>query len=323
MRYLTMHVRRGLLFSGLFLIPVGAMTLLVRAGVIDAGSLVDVWKLWPLILVGFGIALLLGRSQMASLGTAIAALVLGVLVGGVIASGNLWIGSFTDCGPAGSGAQHLVEGGTFGGPASVQLNVRCGSVDLTTQPGQAWQVDAAYEGPPPTISDSTDRLEVRVQDVVGVRHNDWTIAVGSAALHELRAETNAATGSFTLANAQLDTLDLKANAGDVVIDGSSASIEAVHVDVNAGRARITLAGAATGGLTVNAGAIDLCVSPQSNLRLVVNDQLTFVTNLGERGLQQAGTTWTRTVAPDAPLIDLTIDGNAASFTLDPDGGCHE
>jgi hypothetical protein len=316
-----MHVRRGLLFAGLFLIPLGGMTLLVRAGVIDASSLVDVWKFWPLILIGFGIALLLGRSRVASVGTAIAALVLGVLVGGVVASGTLWIGSFADCGSTGNDTQHLDKSGTFGGPAAVHLDLRCGSVALTTRAGQAWQVGAAYEGPPPTITDTTDGLEVRVPDVGGVRHNDWTVAVGSGALHELRAETNAATGSFTLADAHLDALDVKSNAGDVVIDGTAADIAILRVDVNAGRARVTLAGGATGGLSVNAGAIDLCADPQSNLRFTVNDQLTFVTNLASRGLQQDGTTWTRTVSPGAPLIDLTVDGNAASFTLDPDGGC--
>ena len=57
------------------------------------------------------------------------------------------------------------------------------------------------------------------------------------------------------------------------------------------------------------------------LRLSVNEQLTFVTNFAERGLQQAGTDWTRVGAAGAPVIDLEIDGNVASLTLDPNGGC--
>ena len=71
-------IRRGLLFAGLFLIPVGAITLLVRAGTLDAEAFADIWRFWPLILIGFGIAILLGRSRVASVGTAIAAVVLGV-----------------------------------------------------------------------------------------------------------------------------------------------------------------------------------------------------------------------------------------------------
>ena len=59
-----MHIRRGLLFGGLFFITVGGIELLVRAGTIDANRLDEAWKLWPLILVGIGIAILLGRSRV-------------------------------------------------------------------------------------------------------------------------------------------------------------------------------------------------------------------------------------------------------------------
>ena len=90
-----MRIRRGLLFAGLFLIPLGGMTLLVRAGTVDADALAGIWRLWPLILIGFGIALLLGRSRAASVGTAVAALTLGVLVGSAIASGNALVGSIS------------------------------------------------------------------------------------------------------------------------------------------------------------------------------------------------------------------------------------
>jgi DNA-directed RNA polymerase beta subunit len=110
------------------------------------------------------------------------------------------------------------------------------------------------------------------------------------------------------------------NAGDILVDGREATIDTVEVDMNAGRARVALDGSVSGRLGVNAGAIDLCVPADASLRLEVNDQLTFVTNLAERGLSQAGTTWTRT-GTGAATIDLVIEGNAASFTLDPDGGC--
>jgi hypothetical protein len=314
-----MHVRRGLLFAGLFLIPVGGITLLVRAGLINASALVDTWRLWPLILVGFGIALLLGRSRAASIGTAIAALILGVFVGGAVASGN-WF-SFTECGTTGNATQLVEQSGDFVGSGAVELDLRCGNVALTTQPARGWQVTAAYEGTAPTITGSADRVAVQVPDGGDVRHQDWTVVIGTQAVNEIDLQTNAATGSLALDGATLDTVSVDSNAGDVLIDGGSATIGRIHVDVNAGRARVTLAGSATGDLSVNAGAIDLCVGADSNLRLEVNDQLTFVTNLNDRGLQQDGTVWTRTVSADAPLIDLTVEGNAASFTLDPEEGC--
>jgi hypothetical protein len=318
-----MRIRRGLLFAGLFLIPVGAMTLLVRAGTLDPDAFDDIWRFWPLILIGFGIAILLGRSRVAAVGTAIAAVVLGVLVGGAIASGGAWIGNFGECGPASANAERIDKTGTFDGRSAIDLDLRCGSVTVTTASGSAWQLGAAFEGPAPIVNESSNRLEVRTPDGGDVRHNDWTVIAPTDALAELRLRTNAGTASVTLAGSALDALDVDANAGDILIDGAHAEIGRLDVAVNAGRARITLENPAAGDLSINAGAIDLCVPPSMNLRLVVNDQLTFVTNLADQGLQQNGQVWTRTPTPgdQQPMIDLTVTGNAASFTLDPDGGC--
>jgi Domain of unknown function (DUF5668) len=78
----TMRIRRGLLFWGLFLIPVGALTLLVRGGYLDGEAVRDAWRLWPLVLVGIGLAILLGLTRGAAVGTAISGIVLGLIVGG-------------------------------------------------------------------------------------------------------------------------------------------------------------------------------------------------------------------------------------------------
>ena len=131
-----MRIRRGLLFAGLFLIPVGAMTLLVRAGTIDADAFTDIWRFWPLILIGFGIAILLGRSRVAAVGTAIAAVVLGVLVGGAIASGGDR-GSGTS---ASAGRRPPMRSGSTRPARSrrrstIDLDLRCGSVTLTDRAG--------------------------------------------------------------------------------------------------------------------------------------------------------------------------------------------
>jgi hypothetical protein len=316
-----MRIRRGLLFAGLFLIPLGAMTLLVRAGSLDPAALTDVWRLWPLILVGFGIALLLGRGRAASLGTAFAALVLGVLAGSTIASGHGFIGSIPDCGRSSGGTERLDRSGTFGGPATVAIDLDCGSVSLSTQAGEGWSVGAQYRGAPPTVNGSTDRLEVRVPDGGGVQVNTWTISTPADELRAIELKANAAAGSLMLDGATLRLVQVDANASDILVDARSATVDRIDVAVNAGRARIALGqGAAVGAISVNAGAIDLCVPVGADLRLTVNDQLTFVTNLADRGLRQDGTVWRRAGAGGA-LIDLAIDGNVASFTLDPDGGC--
>ena len=317
-----MRIRRGLLFAGLFLIPLGAMPLLVRAGVIDADSLDGVWQLWPLILIGFGIAILLGRSRAASLGTAIAAVVLGVLVGSAIASGGAMVGSIGTCGLPGDTDQHVDQAGTFTGPATVAIDLRCGSLDLTTGSGSDWTVGADYRGPAPVIAGTGDRLEVRDPDTSQDRRDEWTVATSAESLRTLEVTTNAASGTFRLDGSRPDLVRVDANAGDITIDAGDATVARLDITLNAGRTRITLgAGPTSGSISVNAGAIDLCVPADAALRLDVNEQLTFVTNLSGLGLQHDGSIWTRAGAASAPLIDLDIEGNVASFTLDPNGGC--
>ncbi len=53
----AMRLRRGPLFWGLLLIPLGGIPLLVRGGYIDAvGASPIAWRLWPLLLIGVGLA---------------------------------------------------------------------------------------------------------------------------------------------------------------------------------------------------------------------------------------------------------------------------
>ncbi len=54
----AMHVRRGYLGWGVFLIVTGAVPLLVRSGYLSNDQLSRVWELWPLILVGIGVGLI-------------------------------------------------------------------------------------------------------------------------------------------------------------------------------------------------------------------------------------------------------------------------
>ena len=54
-----MHVRRGFLGWGVFLILAGAVPLAVRAGYLDDDQVGRLWTLWPLILIGIGVGLIL------------------------------------------------------------------------------------------------------------------------------------------------------------------------------------------------------------------------------------------------------------------------
>jgi len=313
-----MRIRRRYLFWGLVLIPLGALPLLVRAGYLEVESLRDAWRLWPLLLIGLGLAFILGRDRAGLAAVAILALIVGTLGGSVLAAGGVWVGGITDC--AGGGLTNTQASDAFTGRAGVTLDLDCGSVDLSTAAGSGWQFTGKYRGTPPIVESSTSSLRIRAPRDGNAHRNEWTLLVGSDALDTIDLTVNAGSAAVSLGGADLDSFQAGLNAGDLLLDARGATITRLEASVNAGRLRITLDDQATSGtLSVNAGAIELCVPSNAALRLQVADQLTFVTNLADRNLDRSGETWTR--QGSGGLIDLLIDGNAASLTLDPKGGC--
>jgi hypothetical protein len=316
-----MRIRRGPLFWGLLLIPLGAIPLLERAGIIDAAAFVDAWRFWPLILVGVGLAILLGNRRAGLAATVTLALVLGVVGGGALASGVPWAGNFGSCVSTSAPTDRLTTGGPLEASGSVDLELDCGQMSVRTAAGSAWSLIADYRGTQPIVTATGSSLRIATPDQRASHRQNWSLELPAAPLRDLSIRANAAAVTLDLDGAALERFRADVNAGDLRIDAGDARINRLDISMNAGRARITIAdGTTIGSLAANAGAIELCVPPGAGLVLRVTDQLTFGHNLQGRGLARDGDTWTRTAA-DGENIDLTIDGNAASFTLDPDGGC--
>ncbi len=316
-----MRVRTGRLFWGLLLIPLGTIPLLVEANVIDGARLTDAWKLWPLVLVGIGLALLVRRGRSGLIVIVITALALGTLGGAALASGNGWLGDVGDCVVTPAALQHTTNAGTFGAPASVSLELDCGQMSVATDTNPGWTLSANYRGDPPIVSGSSSGLAVAPPNRGGAHYQDWTLGLPGALTRSISLTANAGSATVTLPGAVLDDLTAAVNAGDLRIDAAGASISRISITVNAGRARVTLGdGPTTGSLSTNAGDLQLCVPSSSSLILHVTDQLTFSTNLAQRGFTQSGETWSRAGVGGA-VIELSIEGTIGSFSVDPEGGC--
>jgi hypothetical protein len=316
-----MRVRRGPLFWGIFLLLLGGIPLLVRAGVLDGGLLADAWRLWPLILVAIGLTILVGHRRAGATITVILALALGVAAGGALAAGTIPFAYVGDCVATRAPMERLTRAGTLETPASIDLDLDCGEVAVTTTATSTWSLDADHLGAPPTVTASGSSLRVAAPEQAGAHRQEWRLALPADSTRTLVVAANAATSTFDLRGMALDRFRAELNAGDLRLDASQARIGRLELTMNAGRARVSLAAGSTlGSLSVNAGAIDLCVPADAALVLRVPDQLTFSHNLERRGLARDGDTWRRTGTGGDP-IDLSVDGNAASFTLDPDGGC--
>src|SRR6185295_18516367 len=112
----AMHIDRRLLGWGLFFILVGGIPLAVRTNLISA-SLVSQWaNLWPLLLIGWGIGLLLRSTPIEWLGGALAAITFGVMGGGLLATGASGLPFATGC---------------SGGGATTAFAARTGDLDAT------------------------------------------------------------------------------------------------------------------------------------------------------------------------------------------------
>jgi hypothetical protein len=317
-----MRIHRGLLFWGLFLIPLGAIPLLVRANAIDLGSAGQAWRFWPLILVAVGLVLLIGRSRASIMATAILAIVLGSISGAALASGPGWIVGAIDCGNERDTDTQLDRNGTFAEAATIRLDMRCGSVDVSTVAGSVWGLHATYAGSAPVIEASGTSLNVDVPEGVGAERQHWTVTAPVERTEGIEVKANAATAKLLLEDAHLSKVEADVNAGDLLIAANGGTVDQLDVEVNAGRTRITLGtGPTSGRVSMNAGALDLCLPAGAELRLTANDQLTFGNNLAQRGLTRDGGVWHRPGSAGSPLIELSIQGNAANLTLDPDGGC--
>ena len=63
-----MHVNRSLLGWGVFFLVLGSVPLAVRYGLVDAEAFATAWRLWPLLLIGAGMGLVLARTRAAIVG---------------------------------------------------------------------------------------------------------------------------------------------------------------------------------------------------------------------------------------------------------------
>jgi LiaF transmembrane domain len=324
-----MRIDRRLLNWGIFFVVLGGIPLAVQQGWIPDD--IRWWELWPLLLIGLGVGILLRRSAAAAFGGVIIAATFGLMIGGALANG---FGGFPTvgfgCVGTSAGTPFPTQDGAFTGDrAVVRLEMGCGDLAVTTEAGSAWSLSGtASHGRLPSIERSASLLTVRDtgQDFSDFFRDRsvWDVTLPTEPTLDLNATVNAGTGRLVLDGARLDGVSLSINAGDGRVDLGSATASNLSVDVNAGSATVILPdGSLTGSLTANAGSIKFCAPPSVSLRLRTNDNITASDNYGDAGLQEVSdNVWE---SPDwataTKRIELTTTANAASFTLNPKDGC--
>jgi hypothetical protein len=308
---------------GVFLVAAGAV-MLAGQDAATREAIVSALRLWPLAVIAIGVGLILRPTRLNLAGAVVAALVPGLLFGGVVAAAPSvdLAGICDDTGGPGT----ITRGGTFVGSPRVEMDFSCGDLDVVVRPGTSWEVqvrDLARQTA--TVVAMPDRLVIRSQHGTTrgfTRDGDaWRVELPADMRMELEARVNAGRARLNLSGARLGTLDLVLNAGDARVDLTGATLERLEVAVNAGAARLLLPAESDvrGNLRVAAGALELCIPDGLGVRIVGDAVLGSTTF---NGLIRAGDAWeTPGYATAAHRADLAVSASAGSVDVNPEGDC--
>lgn len=319
-----MQVNRGLVFWGVALITAGTVALAVQAGALDEETARGAWRFWPAVLIVIGFAVILARTPLALLATLLAGLVVGGLAG-TLAAG--WPDA-AGIGCGGGATERLTaDGPVFEDRARVTLDFTCGDLDVSTAGGETWELDARHApGAEPRVTATEDgvRVEADGGGPFGFAdgRQEWTVVLPTDPVLDLAVDANAASSRLDLAAATFGEISLDANAGEVRLLLDDTTVDDLSIDANAGSIIIDAGSGSSfeGRVELNAGSLDLCVADDAVVVITLeDDNITFSHNLDSSGLERSSDTWRRGAGD--PDIALRVDGNAASFTFDPDGGC--
>jgi hypothetical protein len=314
---------RRLVGFGLFLVTVGVVMVAVRQGLIPVDTARRALVLWPLVLIGLGLSLILSGRPGAWVGGLVVAITFGTMVGAIAGTGASFpIGLCT--GNRDHGTAFAEVRGDLAAAAMVSIEQDCGDLRLATGPGTGWTLNGvSSDGRPPAVSASSDGVRITSPgggpfDLGG--STAWDLILPTAPAVGLEVQANAGDARLNLAGANLASLSVQRNAGSVAIDlRETAAVGSFDLEVNAGSATVWLPSRMmSGSLTVNAGSVALCLPTGDGLRVSTGGNVAASNDFETHGLVRSGNTWeTPGFASATARIDLTADANAASLSLDP------
>ncbi len=328
-----MRIDRSLLRWGVFLITLGAVPLAVRSGFLDTDVVRHAWELWPLILVGIGLGLVLKRTQVAVVGGLVVAITFGLMGGSLLAVGiDSGFTGLSGCGldTSSAGTAFPARSGPLAGPAGVTLDLSCGELVVTTAPGQTWSLTGTDDrGRGPNMTARNTSLEIRSgnRGSFGIMQpgEHWQLQLPTdPAYASLDVSVNAGSARLSLGDASIADVSVSVNAGDAQVDLSRvASLATIDASSNAGSLKISLPDSSvTGSISSNVGSLDICVPAGVGIRLEQGDNALSGNNFAARGLVRDGGAWTSAgYAAAQSRIDLDVSANLGAVNLNPEAGC--
>ena len=318
----------SLLSWGVFLVTAGAVAFAIRQGMLDPTVVGSLWRLWPLAVIALGSAFLVRHTVSPLAGAIVVASTLGVVAGGLL--GGAARGPLCGIGAPGGGRGVEASGTFLTSPASVELALGCGRLEVATERGASWRVSGSNTAVVP--GDAT--LSVRAEGPDGpLRFGDsdagddragaTRVVLPTNTTLRLGVEVNGGEAQLGLGDAKVEALSLSLNVGSARLDLARATeVRNLSVSLNAGSASVELPNRSlSGSVSANLGSAQLCVPDGAAVRVRSSAALGN-TDVDELGLVQRGEAWESTdYASAATRIDLGVSVNAGSVALHRSGGC--
>jgi Domain of unknown function (DUF5668) len=331
-----MRVNRRFLYWGVFLVAVGGVLVAADLGALNAATIADALRLWPLAIIAIGLALVLRRTRYSVAGGMLGAAIPGLVLGGGFA---LVPHIAVDCGVGTTSSTVATHQGVFTGPARVSVTTGCGNLVVNTAPGAGWQLDAgSSNGRTPVIDASSRSLSIDAGSqrgwhfffdsdgpnggtVLDRSSETWRLTLPTSEIEDLSLVVNAGEGQIGLPGAQIGHLDLTTNAAKTLVDMTETSVPSMSGTVNAGILSLRLPATTdlVGSMEVNAGGLRVCVPNGLGLRVHHTGALS---GIAVNGHQQGGSEWqSGDYASATHHADLNVNVNLGNVEINPIGGC--
>ncbi len=344
-----MRIDRSLLNWGVFLIALGGIPLAVDRGWLGSDIARELGQLWPLILVGIGLGLILRWTPFAWFGGALVAATFGIIFGAAAASlpdddfGNLQgvipalVGGACnrdDAGPA------RTAQGSVANPEAFELSISlaCGGLSVSRAAETTWDLQARHA--------LDDAPSIRERDLDGAtsylglvqesggdlaflgrqQASDWNVLVPASAALTVGATLDGVKADLDLGLGPLTRVSATLNASEVAIDLTGASTPeqaAVELTLNASSGRLSLpAGNVRADATLNLSSLTVCVPEGAPLQVQL-DATGASDDLGSSGLVETSPgLWN---VPDAPAtgdhVMLAVHSTLSSLSLERPEAC--
>lgn len=302
------HERRGGLFGPLLLIGAGLLLLLNTLGVVEWSIWLSLLSLWPIILIGIGLDLLIGRRS--TIGSLVVALVVLVLL-----FGGAWY-LVQGAGPSGATAGHTISQ-PLAGVSEADVEIRAGAGNFRL--GPLAEEDQLIAG---TVQLRPNQNLEEVYETSGDKATYRLAIIGpNVTLAPTLGRSNAEQWDLDLSQEAAIDLDVTVGAGDAEVDLTRLDLSqfAFHIGVGDGTVVLPEQGQFQARVDGGIGKLIVRIPPEMAARVTIDSGLGSTHVEGD--FQRQGDVWLTPGYEDAEnRVDLEVDMGLGSIVIETYSG---